>query len=93
MQDAILLYLACLLISIFVSFICTGLYMGWFKRRCTSLEWAVGELQTKASSFKGKELAEKRWTKEKAFNAEMAQQLQMPVPPRRKYDNDPLGTE
>jgi hypothetical protein len=93
MQDAYLLFLACILLSIFVSFVSTSLYMGWFKRRCTSLEWAVGELQTKASSFRGKELAEKRWTKEKAFDAEMAQVLHAPAAPRRKYDNDPLGTD
>jgi hypothetical protein len=38
-------------------------------------------------------LAEKRWTKEKAFDAEMAQVLHAPAAPRRKYDNDPLGTD
>jgi hypothetical protein len=93
MQDVFLLYLACFLISIFVSFVCTALYMAWFRRRCTQLEWAIGELQTKASSFRGKELAEKRWSKEKAFDAELAQHLQAAPVTRRKYDNDPLGSE
>jgi hypothetical protein len=61
------------------------------RQRCTSLEWAVGDLQQRASSFKGKEMAEKRWSKEKAFDAEMAQVLHGATPPRKRYDNDPLG--
>lgn len=63
-----------------------------FSRRCTNLEFAIGDLQQRASTFKGKEMAEKRWSKEKAFDAEMAQLLQTtPASPRRKFDNDPLG--
>jgi len=62
-----------------------------FSRRCTSLEWAIGDLQQRASTFKGREMADKRWKKNDAFEAEMAQALQGASPPRKRYDNDPLG--
>jgi hypothetical protein len=71
-----------------------GLVASWFlyrfSRRCTSLEWAVGDLQSRASSFKGREMADKRWKKAEMENEEMAQILKgAPAAPRR-YDNDPL---
>lgn len=69
------------------------LVTSWISRRCTNLENAVGDLQQRQSSFKGKEMADKRWTKEKAFTDEMAQVLQSVPAARRKFDNDPLGTE
>ena len=62
-----------------------------FRQRCTSLEWAVGDLQQRASSFKGKEMAEKRWKKNEVFEAEMAEALKGAAPVRKRYDNDPLG--
>ena len=69
-----------------------ALFLFRLQRKCTSLEWAVGDLQQRASTFKGKEMAEKRWSKEKAFDAELQQALAgANVAPRRRYDNDPLG--
>jgi len=60
-------------------------------RAYTSLEWAVGDLQSRASSFKGREMAEKRWKKAEDLDTEMARVLHgAPAAPRR-YDNDPLG--
>lgn len=77
---------------------CAGGFLGAmsflyrFSRRCTSLEWAIGDLQQRASTFKGKEMADKRWSKEKTFDAEMAQILSGANPVgRKKFDNDPLG--
>lgn len=61
------------------------------RRRCTTMEWALGDLQDRASTFKGREMAEKRWTKEKNFEAELAQALHTGPTTKRKYDNDPLG--
>jgi hypothetical protein len=62
-----------------------------FSRRCTQLEYALGDIQARLTSFKGKEMSEKRWQKERAFDAEMAQVLQSGNQVTRKYDNDPLG--
>ncbi len=86
------LYLTCILIALGVSLLGAFLFQFSLRQRCTRLEWALGDLQQRASSFKGKELAEKRWSKEKAFDAEVAAVLQgAPTVTRRKYDNDPLG--
>ncbi len=68
-----------------------SLFLARFSRRCTSLEWAIGDLQERASTFKGREMADKRWKKDEAFQKEMAQVLQAEAPRSRKYDNDPLG--
>jgi len=68
-----------------------SLFLARLWRRCTSLEWAIGDLQERASTFKGREMADKRWKKDEQFQKEMAQALHG-VPPRsQKYDNDPLG--
>ena len=61
------------------------------RARCTTLEWAVGDLQDRASTFKGREMAEKRWKKNGELEAAMAQTLQGVSPKKRMYDNDPLG--
>ena len=61
------------------------------RQRCTSLEWAVGDLQTRASSFKGKEMAEKRWRKADLEAEELARVMQNAPAASRRYDNDPLG--
>lgn len=68
-----------------------GLISWRLSRRCTSLEMAVGDLQQRVSSFKGREMSEKRWAKKDQETLEMAQILQNPPPSRRRYDNDPLG--
>jgi len=70
---------------------CFSLVMFRFSRRCTQLEMAVGDIQGRLSSYKGRDMSEKRWAKEKQFDAEMAQVLQNAPAERRKYDNDPLG--
>jgi len=62
-----------------------------FSQRCTKLEVAVGDLQDRALSVKGKEMSEKRWSKRDTEDLEMAKILQETPPIRRKYDNDPLG--
>jgi len=62
-----------------------------FSRRCTNLEDAVGDLQARQATFKGKEMSEKRWAKEKATDAELSSYLQAAPTGRVKYDNDPLG--
>lgn len=86
-------YLYPILVGLASGWIASATYFRRLLRRCTELEWAIGDLQQRASSFKGKELAEKRWSKEKAFDAEVAQMMQQPQASRRKYDNDPLGTD
>jgi len=60
-------------------------------RRCTTLEWAVADLQDRASTFRGREMAEKRWDKAKNTDAELAAALRAPQTSSRRYDNDPLG--
>jgi hypothetical protein len=68
------------------------LVTSWISRRCTNLENAVGDLQQRQSSFKGKEMAKTRWEKADKFDAEVAQLLQtVPEKNRKRYDNDPLG--
>jgi hypothetical protein len=91
MDYAVWVYLACFLISVFGSTLCTLAFMAGFLRRCTKLEWALGDLQQRASTFRGREMADKRWTKEKQLDQEMASVLHATSSPRRKYDNDPLG--
>lgn len=87
------------IVQLFVGILTAGLVAavvaGWFvyrfQRRCTNLEWAIGDLQQRASTFKGKEMAEKRWDKQKTMEAELAS-LGITAPPqKRRYDNDPLG--
>lgn len=68
-----------------------GLISWRLSRRCTSLEMAVGDLQQRLSSFRGKEMSEKRWAKKEVEDLEMAKILQSPVGKPRRYDNDPLG--
>jgi hypothetical protein len=93
MQEAVLTYLFVFLIGLGSSwFVCMSFF--WrFGRRCTNLEFAVSDLQERLKSTAGREMAKVRWDKDKQFQAEMAQMLQGQPPPRRKYDNDPLGTE
>jgi hypothetical protein len=66
--------------------------VGRLYRRCTTLEWAVADLQDRASTFKGREMAEKRWKKAENMDAELAQALRAPQTGSRRYDNDPLGS-
>ena len=91
-MDAFIQYTISILVGLVGGWTGALLFSWRFSRRCTSLEWAVGDLQQRASSFKGKEMAEKRWTKEKAFDAELAEFAGKGVAlPRKRYDNDPLG--
>jgi len=66
--------------------------IGRLMRRCTTLEWAVADLQDRASTFKGREMAEKRWKKAENLDAELTAALRTPQNSPRRYDNDPLGT-
>jgi len=68
-----------------------GAILWRFGQRCTRLELALDELQSRALSIKGKEMSEKRWSKRDSDDVEMAQILKQGAPPRRKFDNDPLG--
>lgn len=70
-----------------------GMIFARFSRRCTSLEWAIGDLQERGSTFKGRDMAKKRWDKAEQFDKEMAQVLQSPAVRTKKYDNDPLGMD
>jgi hypothetical protein len=91
MWDAWLLILLSFVTAAGCSILCSFFIVGGLWRRCTKLEWAVGDLQQRASSFKGKEMANKRWEKNAAFEAEMEQALKGAAPARQRYDNDPLG--
>jgi len=87
------MYLLSFVVSVFAAwFVCMSFF--WrFGRRCTNLEFAVSDLQERAKSTAGREMAKTRWEKSKRFDEEMAQVLQgAESAPRRKYDNDPLGT-
>jgi hypothetical protein len=91
MLDAVFMLVAGFLGGTLGGGLAAGLLIYRFSRRCTSLEWAIGDLQQRASTFKGREMADKRWKKDEAFQQEMAQALQADAPRSRKYDNDPLG--
>jgi len=69
-----------------------GAILWRFGQRCTRLELAVDELQSRALSVKGKEMSEKRWTKRDAEDMELAQVLKHAPATPRKFDNDPLGS-
>jgi uncharacterized membrane protein YgaE (UPF0421/DUF939 family) len=60
-------------------------------RRATRLEWAVGDLQERMATFKGKAASKVRWDKEAQLDAQMEQVLHNVPATRPKYDNDPLG--
>jgi len=91
MQDALLSYLIDFLIACGGAwFVCMSFF--WrFSRRCTGLEFRVLDLEARATSVAGRDLAKKRWDKDKQFETEMAQIMQDKPARSRKYDNDPLG--
>jgi hypothetical protein len=60
-------------------------------RRATRLEWAVGDLQERMATFKGKAASKVRWDKEHDLDAELARILPAQPAGRAKYDNDPQG--
>src|SRR5262249_44737169 len=64
-------------------------FFGVFSRRCTKLEWRVGDLEERSTKVAGRELANKRWAKDAEVEALMAQALHTANPPRKRYDNDP----
>lgn len=66
------------------------LFAARLQRRCTQLEWAVADLQDRASTFKGRDMAKKRWDKAEETNNELARALQGAPAASRRYDNDPL---
>jgi hypothetical protein len=84
-------YLLSMLTGAVMGGIVASAFIYRFARRCTNLEWAIGDLQSRASSFKGKEMAEKRWEKQKKFEEEMAAFANPSLSTKRRYDNDPLG--
>lgn len=96
-MDAIFLYSACILLGGIAAGLTTGALLWRFGQRCTKLEWAVGDIQDRLSSFKGKELAARRWEKRDTLDAQMEEALKHSAPistkAARKYDNDPLGME
>ena len=91
MQEALLTYLVIFLVACGGAwFVCMSFF--WrFARRCTSLEFRVLDLEQRATSVAGRVMAKQRWDKAKEFEGEMAQVLQGGDPPRKRYDNDPLG--
>jgi hypothetical protein len=91
MFDALFMLGVCFLVAIVTAAMVSLAFVARLQRRCTTLEWAVGDLQDRASTFKGRDMAEKRWKKNGELEAAMAQTLQSAPAPSRKYDNDPLG--
>lgn len=63
-------------------------FSGRLYRRCTQLEWAVADLQDRASTFKGRDMAKKRWDKKEELDTAMAQALHTPPAASVRYDND-----
>lgn len=91
MWDALLVLSSGFLIGGAVAWLLGTMILWRFSRRCTQLEYALGDIQARLQSFKGKEMSEKRWAKEKATDAELASYLHAAPGQRVKYDNDPLG--
>lgn len=60
-------------------------------RRCTRLEWAVGDIQQRLSNLQGRKAAVSRWEREAVTGQELEALLTKGTPPRKRYDNDPLG--
>lgn len=96
-MDALFLYAACILLGGVAAGVVTGGLLWRFGQRCTKLEWAVGDIQDRLSSFKGKELAAKRWDKQAELDRTILNTLKDSPSTLsrgvRKYDNDPLGIE
>jgi len=71
-----------------------GLGLRWgISRRCTRIEWALGDLQQRVSSMHGKKASAARWEQTEAFEKEIAEMMPKGKPARKRYDNDPLGEE
>jgi hypothetical protein len=92
MGDAIFMLGVGILGGVASGAVVTSLFVGRLYRRCTQLEWAVADLQDRASTFKGREMADKRWKKADALDTELARVMQATPAASRRYDNDPLGT-
>jgi len=91
MWDALIVLSSGFLMGGAVVWFVSSVIMWRFSRRCTQLEYALGDIQARLTSFKGKEMSEKRWAKERSTDAELASYLQTAPATRVKYDNDPLG--
>jgi len=92
MFEAFLPYLLTFVTSFITSALVTIFFLAALQRKCTKLEWSVGDLQDRVTTFKGRESAEKRWGKQAALDEAMAAAAMHPLPTARKrYDNDPLG--
>jgi len=71
-----------------------GLGLRWgVIQRCTRLEWAVGDLQQRVSSMHGQKASRARWEKQTTLEEEFKALAPTAPATRRRYDNDPLGTE
>lgn len=69
-----------------------GIGIRWASaRRCTRLEWAVGDLQQRVGNLQGRKAATARWDRETTLEQEFSKMQATPAAPRRRYDNDPLG--
>lgn len=60
-------------------------------RRCTRLEWAVGDIQQRLANLQGRKAATQRWDREAQATQEFEALLTKGPTPRKRYDNDPLG--
>jgi len=93
MGDAIYVLIGSLALGL-VGGLLGGLGLRWrINRRCTQLEWALGDVQHRMGSLHGRKASTARWDQAEAFEKEMAQLLPKGPPPRKRYDNDPLGEE
>ena len=90
-MEAIFLYTACFLLGLTGAALATGGLLWRFGQRCTKLEWALGDVEQRLSTFKGRDMAAKRWDKRDQLEMEMEAALKGSAPTRKRYDNDPLG--
>lgn len=60
-------------------------------RRCTRLEWAMGDVQARLATVQNRGKANSRWEKSDKEQLELAQLMQETPARTKRYDNDPLG--
>lgn len=62
-------------------------------RRCTRLEWAVADVQTRLGSLHGQKASQARWKADKTLEDEFQALQANQMPTKRRFDNDPLVGE
>lgn len=73
----------------FVAALCASIGLRWgISRRCYRLELGLLDLQQMLASVKGRESAEKRWSKAKTLEEEISQMRPEKVVKERQFAND-----